>query len=125
LQIDGVSIAPLLLGKQKDSPREWIMALGHGPAKLDVEGVRGVVDYTERVIRDKRYKVWVSEERKITQLYDLQSDPFEENNLIASTKPEHLAAVRKFQTVVDAMPERDARPRYEPRKPNPWDKKMN
>ncbi|MFC1635322.1 sulfatase-like hydrolase/transferase [Planctomycetota bacterium] len=122
LQIDGVSIAPLLLGKAKDSPRKWIMALGHGAAKLDEKGVRGKVDYTERVIRDKRYKVWVSKERKISQLYDLLSDAFEENNLITSTKPEHLIAIGKFQVVVDAMPEKDARPQYKPRKPNPWDK---
>ena len=124
LTIDGVSIAPLLLGKTKDSPRKWIMALGHGPARLDKEGVRGKVDYTERVIRDKRYKVWVSEQRKISQLYDLISDPFEKNNLIGSTKPEHLIAIRKFQAVVDWMPEKDARPQYQPRKSNPWDRKL-
>ena len=124
LPIDGISIAPLLLGKAKDSPRKWIMALGHGAARLDKDGVRGKVDYTERVIRDKQYKVWVSESRKISQLYDLLSDPLEENNLIASTKPEHQAAIRKFQAVVDTMPEKDARPRYMPRKPNPWDKKL-
>ena len=122
LQIDGVSIAPLLLGQAKDSPRKWIMALGHGAARLDDKGVRGKVDYTERVIRDKQYKVWVSKERKIFQLYDLLSDPFEESNLIASAKPEHLGAIRKFQAVVDAMPEKDARPQYTPREPNPWDK---
>ncbi|MHC4497428.1 MAG: sulfatase-like hydrolase/transferase [Planctomycetota bacterium] len=108
----------------KDLPREWIMALGHGAAKLDEKGVRGKVDYTERVIRDKRYKVWVSKQREISQLYDLSLDPFEENNLIESTKPEHLAAIRKFQAVVDAMPAKDARPQYKPRKPNPWDKKL-
>ncbi len=124
LEIDGVSIAPLLLGKAKDSPRKWIMALGHGAAKLDEKGVRGKVDYTERVIRDKQYKVWVSEQRKITQLYDLLSDPFEEHNLITSTKPEHLMAIRKFQAVVNAMPGKDTRPQYKPRKPNPWDKEQ-
>jgi len=123
LIIDGVSIAPLLLGKTKDSPRKWIMALGHGPARLDAKGVRGKADYAERVIRDKRYKVWINEERKIDRLYDLQKDPFEKKNLIASTRPEHRAALLQFQAVVDIMPERDARPRYEPRKPNPWDKK--
>jgi hypothetical protein len=100
------------------------MALGHGPARLDREGVRGKVDYTERVIRDKQYKVWVSEQRKISQLYDLLSDPLEKHNLIASTKPEHRAAIRKFQNVVDMMPDKDARPRYKPRKPNPWDRKL-
>ena len=124
LQIDGVSIAPLLLGKTEDSGRQWIMALGHGAARLDEKGVRGQVDYTERVIRDKRHKVWVSEQRKITQLYDLQSDPFEQKNLIESANPEHLAAIKKFQAVVDTMPEKDARPGYTPRKANPWEKKL-
>ncbi|MEJ2700901.1 MAG: sulfatase-like hydrolase/transferase [Sedimentisphaerales bacterium] len=124
LPIDGVSIAPLLLGKTKDSPRRWIMALGHGPAILDREGVRGKVDYTERVIRDKRYKVWVSEQRKISQLYDLLSDPLEKHNLISSAKPKYQAAIGKVQAVVDKMPDEDARPQYKPRKANPWDKKL-
>ncbi|HUV65006.1 MAG TPA: hypothetical protein VMW24_13995, partial [Sedimentisphaerales bacterium] len=124
LKIDGVSIAPLLLGKAKDSRRQWIMALGHGEARLDEKGVRGQVDYTERVIRDKRYKVWVNEQRKITQLYDLQTDPLEQKNLIESAKSEHLAAIEKFQAVVDTMPEKDARPGYTPRKANPWGKKL-
>ena len=124
LKIDGVSIAPLLLGKAKDSRRQWIMALGHGEARLDEKGVRGQVDYTERVIRDKRYKVWVSEQRKIAQLYDLPADPLEQKNLVGSTNPEHLAAMSKFQAVVDTMPEKDARPGYTPRKANPWEKKL-
>ena len=124
LEIDGVSIAPLLLGEAADSPREWIMALGHGAARLDEKGVRGQVDYTARVIRDKRYKVWVNEQRKIDQLFDLLADPFEENNLIASTKSKHLAAIGRFQAVVAAMPETDARPGYEPREPSPWDKDL-
>ena len=119
-----LAVAPLLLGKSKDSPRKWIMALGHGAAILDEKGVRGKVDYTERVIRDKQYKVWVSEQRQISQLYDLRSDPFEEKNLIGSTRPEHLAAIGKFQDVVDSMPAKDNRPQYKPRKPNPWDKKL-
>jgi len=86
--------------------------------------VRGRVGYAERVIRDKHYKVWVNEQRKITQLYDLLTDPLEQKNLIASTKPEHLAAIKKFQAVMDTMPEKDARPGYTPRKANPWDKKL-
>jgi len=123
LKIDGVSIAPLLLGKVKDSARKWIMALGHGAARLDEKGVRGKVDYAERVIRDKRYKVWVNEEREIDRLYDLQADPLEAKNIIASTKSEHRAALLKFQAIVDTMPQKDARPQYKPRKFNPWDKK--
>jgi arylsulfatase A-like enzyme len=124
LQVDGVSIAPLLLGKAKDSPRDWIMALGHGAAALDEKGVRGKADYTARVIRDKRFKVWVNEQRQIDRLHDLEADPFEESNLIDSTKRQHVAALKKFQAVVDSTPETDARPRYEPREPNAWDKKL-
>ncbi|MDP6043983.1 MAG: sulfatase-like hydrolase/transferase, partial [Phycisphaerae bacterium] len=60
--IDGKSIAKVMLGKAKDSPRQWIMALGHGAAKLDAKGVRGQADYATRVIRDKQFKVWVSNE---------------------------------------------------------------
>ena len=121
LKIDGVSIAPLLLGKAAESPRQWIMALGHGPAKLDGKGVRGQHDYASRVIRDRRYKVWVDTDRQITELYDLEEDPYEGNNLIASQAPAHVAARKKFQKVVDSMPARDARPKYRPRTGQPWE----
>ncbi len=121
--IDGVSIAPLLLGVTKDSDREWIMAMGHGPARLDEKGVRGVHDCASRVMRDKEYKVWVSTDRKTTRLHHLRADPREETNLVQSDAPEHKAALKKFQAVLDTLPDRDARPRYAPREPNPWDKR--
>lgn len=124
LVVDGVSFAPLIRGKQQDSAREWIMALGHGSAKLDKDGVRGTKDFAARVIRDKRYKVWVSEKKKIVRLNDLQEDPLEEANLLASNLPEHKKAVEKFQKVVDSLPDKDARPLYEPRAANAWDRKV-
>ncbi|MGB2823818.1 MAG: sulfatase-like hydrolase/transferase [Phycisphaerae bacterium] len=123
LKIDGVSIAPVMLGKATDSPREWIMALGHGAARLDEKGVRGQNDFADRVIRDKRFKVWVDTNRKITHLHDLKADPWEEKNLIDSKDPPCVAALRKFQAVVDSMPAKDARPKYDPRPASPWDRK--
>ena len=119
--IDGKSIAKVMLGKAKDSPRQWIMALGHGAAKLDAKGVRGQADYATRVIRDKQFKVWVSNERKIIRLHDLKADPFEETNLLDSTDDAHQVALKKFQALIDAMPAKDARPKYDPRKTNSWD----
>jgi arylsulfatase A-like enzyme len=101
-----------------------MMALGHGPAKLDEKGVRGQHDYASRVIRDKRYKVWVDTDRRITELYDLQTDPWEQKNLIASDAPPHLAAKQKFQRLVDAMPAQDARPKYRPRPSQPWERPL-
>jgi len=124
LVVDGVSIAPLILGKTKDSSRDWIMALGHGPARLDKEGVRGQKDFAARVIRDKQFKVWVSDEKKIIRLHDLYEDPWEEVNLINSTLEEHKQALNKFSSVLSLVPDKDARPLYEKREPNPWDREQ-
>ena len=124
LVVDGVSIAPLLLGDAQDSVREWIMALGHSPAILDDKGVRGRADFATRVIRDKQFKVWVSNKKKITRLHDLTADPLEKTNLLTSEQPVHRKALKKFQGVLDGLPDKDARPLYEPRAANPWDKKM-
>jgi len=121
--LDGKSFAPLLLGKAKDSPREWILAMGHGAGQLDEKGVRGRDDYMDRVLRDKRYKVWLDNAPKITRLYDLKTDPMEKKNLIESRKLEHVVALNKFKEIVDSQPKIDARPQYRPRKANAWDRK--
>ena len=92
-------------------------------ATLDEKGVRGRTDYMDRVLRDKRYKVWLEKGPVISRLYDLKTDPMERNNLVKSRKPAHAAALNKFQEIVDSQPKVDARPQYRPRKPNPWDRK--
>ena len=123
LTLDGVSIAPVILGKAKDSPRQWIMALGHGAGTRDAQGIRGTHDFADRVLRDKRFKVWVDTDRKIVHLYDLQADPWEQKDLLDSADPAHRAALKKFQAVLDSQPAVDARPKYEPLPVNPWDRK--
>jgi arylsulfatase A-like enzyme len=124
LKVDGVSIAPLILGKAKDSPRDWIMALGHGSAKIDAQGIRGTHDFVDRVIRDKTFKVHVSTDKKIDAFHDLKQDPWEEKNLLDTELDEaQKAALAKFQAILDSLPDKDARPLYAPRAPNPWDRK--
>jgi len=123
LIIDGESIAPLLLGKEKDSSRDWIMALNYGPAKFDKEGIRPGQVFGPRVFRDKQYKVWVSSKRQIERLHDLLEDPEEKQNLLASKKREHKRALAKFRKIVASLPKKDGRPLYEPRAPNLWDRK--
>ena len=122
LIVDGSSIAPLILGKEKDTKREWIMSLGNGSATLDDKGVRGRKNFSPRVIRDKRYKVWVAQNKTIERLHDLQEDPLEENNLLERNEAEHQQALAKFRKVVGSLPDTDARPLYEPRTANEWDR---
>jgi len=120
--IDGKSVAGVMLGKDKEGPRKWIMALGHGAARLDKKGVRPKVDYTPRVIRDKQYKAFVTD-AKIDRLIDLKADPVEQNNLLESDDPKVLAARKKFEAVIASHPKVDARPQYTPTPPQPWDRK--
>lgn len=118
--VDGKSIAKLILGKQKTGPRDWILAMGFGAGILDENGVRGVLDYAPRVIRDKRYKIHVHD-GAIREFYDLREDPGEATNLLGSASAEHAGALNKLRAVADAMPERDGRPRYDALPPQPWD----
>ena len=123
LMLDGKSLAPLRAGRTTDSARNWIRARGHGPARLDARGVRGQADYADRVLRDKRYKVWLDKAPQITALYDLSEDPLERHNLLTSPASAHRAALARFRAILARQPDRDARPRYTPRQPNAWDRK--
>lgn len=120
LPLDGHSLVDVLHGRDQDGPRDWMLAMGYGPARLDDEGVRPVQDFTDRVVRDKRYKIHVLD-GQVAKLYDLAADPAEERNLIDSDDPAHRAALAKLTAVVDGFPRRDARPRYDPLPPQPWD----
>ena len=122
LAVDGHSFAGLLRGETDQGPREWILALGHGPARLDERGVRGQHDYASRVIRTARHKAWVSTEREITELYDLAEDPDETRNLLEEPDADVETPLRTLQAVVDAMPAVDARPLYRSRARNAWDR---
>jgi arylsulfatase A-like enzyme len=124
LIIDGKSLAPLILGKQNYSPREWIMSIGESSAKLTKDGVRNKDAFGKRVIRDKQYKVWVNTQKKIDRLHDLKLDPREKTNLLKSDKSEHKLALEKFQAIVDSLPDEDAHRAYTPRAANAWDMKL-
>ena len=124
LIIDGTSIAPVILGDEQDSTRQWIMGIGGGAGRITRAGVRGAKEFGARVIRDKQHKVWVSEQKTITRLHDLQKDPWEKTNLLDSQLSAHTKALQKCQAVVDSLPDKDAYPLYEPRAANAWDKKL-
>ncbi|MHC4403862.1 MAG: sulfatase-like hydrolase/transferase [Planctomycetota bacterium] len=118
--LDGRSIAGVMLGKDRQGPRDWIMALGHGAAALDEKGVRPKQVFTDRVVRDKRYKLFVLKGES-GKLVDLKTDLEEQVNLLDGTEPEVIAARKRLEAVIAACPKEDARPRYDPTPPQPWD----
>ena len=52
-------------------------------------------DYADRVLRDKRYKVWLDKAPQITALYDLSEDPLERHNQLTSPASAPRAALAR------------------------------
>jgi arylsulfatase A-like enzyme len=120
--VDGMSIAPLLLGQTRDTEREWIYAQGGGQAKFEKGRVVPAQRYDDRVIRNKRWKLWVNEQREAVGLYDLKNDPWEQSNLIDSDRTDAQAARQQLWSAIQQMPRVDAAPRYDPNPAMPWDR---
>ena len=96
--------------------------MGGHPASFRAGRVVPAQEYDDRVIRDKRWKLWVSTSGEPERLFDMQRDPWETHNLIDSSAPDARAAREKLAEVVAAMPRQDAVPRYRPNPAQPWDK---
>ena len=110
MTLDGKSIAPVMLGKDKAGPRQWIMALGHGAAALDRAG-RSPQAGLHRSGRPRQADTSCSSFKgEVAKLVDLKADPEELTNLLDSTDPKVIAARRRLEAVIEACPKQDARP---------------
>ena len=120
-QFDGHSFAQHILGKADDTQRRWILSMGGGSGTYDpVDGdVINLYHYRDRVIRDKRYKLYVETDRSSVKLVDLEEDPAELENIIDD--PKLTAILNTFQEIEKIFPDEDGNPRYEPRPENGWD----
>ncbi len=118
---DGKSQASVWLGQTQDGPREWILSLGGGAGTYDPETGRviNVHRYRDRVIRDKRFKLYIETDRSAAKLVDLDADPAELKNVIDD--PAHAAVVERLQKIESYFPAEDAAPRYTALKPQKWD----
>lgn len=118
--LDGKSFAPLILGKSDDGPRQWIMAMGGGGGTYDENGrVINVYRYRDRVIRDKRYKLYVETDRSSAKLVDLKEDPDEYVNRLGDHALTEVRA--RLEAVEKSFPGMDASPHYTPLAPQKWD----
>lgn len=125
---DGVSLADVITGRSTDSPREWIMAMGGNgggsAAALSGKGVENQYRYRDRVIRDKKYKLYVSNKREPEKLIYLPDDPEEKNNLLTSDDPAVRSAYKKLWKVALSFPGQDSDPHYIALPKESWDTKV-
>lgn len=122
--IDGQSLAPYLRGETDDGPRTWIMSMGgKNQAAVSDAGVENRYLFRDRVIRDKRYKLYVAAtpERTAEKFIDLQSDPEEQNDLLGSNDSMLQEAYERLMAVAETFPDRDNDPQYLRRAANDWD----
>jgi arylsulfatase A-like enzyme len=75
--------------------------------------------YRDRVIRDKRFKLYIETDRSAAKLVDLDADPAELENVIDD--PAHAAVVERLKKIESYFPAEDASPRYTALKPQKWD----
>ena len=121
--VDGQSFAALILGQAEDGPRSWIMSMGGGPAALRRGRVVPKLPYDDRVLRDKRFKLWIGTDRQPEKLFDLASDPWEEQNLIDSQDPAAVESLKRLSAIAAGFPKKDGAPIYEKNPAQSWDKK--
>ena len=75
--------------------------------------MRSTATFADRVVCNRDFKLWV-EDGVATRLYQLSSDPLEQDNLIHSDHPAHVVARNELQAVVASFPVTDNSPRYTP-----------
>jgi arylsulfatase A-like enzyme len=119
---DGKSFADLILGKSQDSQRSWMLGMGgRNEAALTEDGVENAYAFRDRVIREKRFKLYVSHKKIPEKLVDVLADPDEQTNLITSSDPEAQAALVRMSALISTFPERDNDPIYDSNPDQPWD----
>jgi len=124
-KLDGKSFAPYILDEQQDGSRSSILSMGGmNEAQVSEQGIENKFAFRDRVIRDKRYKLYVNATQPLSyeKLVDLQTDPEEKINLINSKDPKIIAAKDALIKVAQAQPERDNDPKYRKRQELNWDK---
>ena len=110
---DGRSFCKLLLGEKEDSERSWIMAMGGGnKAKLTSKGVKNQFEYRDRVLRNKRFKLYIGTNGLPEKLIDLWHDQDENINLLDSSDPVVMNAKQQLINAVSQFPSLDNNPLY-------------
>lgn len=121
--IDGRSFADVLLENKPASDREWIMSMGGGNnAKLTDRGVENQYTFRDRVLRNERFKLVIGPDRQPARLFDLQQDPWEQDDLLGGALTNTAReGMNDLLEVAASFPSEDAEPRYIPNPAQSWD----
>lgn len=121
-KVDGVSIAPYLRGETDGIEREWILAMGgKNNAKVSDKGVENEWYFRDRVVRDKRYKLYVGTDRQPEKFVDLESDPEETVDITGSESEKARQSRQRLEDLISSWPEKDADFICTPQAPQSWD----
>ncbi len=121
--IDGKSFKNVLVENAPHSNREWILSMGGGNhARLTENGVENQYKFRDRVLRNERYKLYVSSDRQPIKFFDLVVDPFEDRNLIGSLNSNELKRnFGELANFIESFPREDRDPKYKPNPAQDWD----
>jgi len=125
-KIDGYSFKDVLMKNKEESNREWILGMGGGNnAALTKNGVENQYLFRDRVLRNKRYKLYINSKREPEKFFDLIKDSKESNNLIDSLNTEERNSnFNQLYKVLETFPQKDNDPKYHLNPPQAWDVKV-
>lgn len=111
-RVDGKSFAALLRGDRNYRSKEFAMSMGGHPAMIGKDGmVKNYFSFRDRAIIGEKYKIYLSVDRKISRIYDMQNDPYEKTDLVNNAKV--MKEVKaEFGKYIDNLPAKDANPKY-------------
>ena len=89
------------------------MAMGSNPARIDNGRINNAFKFRDRVIRTKRFKAFIDTTANVNALFDLEADPWEEENILRTSSGEAEQALELFRRVISQMPDTDGRPVYD------------
>jgi arylsulfatase A-like enzyme len=126
LKIDGSSFKNVLLEGKENSNRKWILGMGGGNnAALTENGVENQYAFRDRVLRNKKYKLYINPEREPEKFFDLLADEQESNNLLDSLNTEERKDnFNQLLQVSQTFPKKDSDPKYSPNPSQTWDVKI-
>ena len=79
-KIDGVSFADIIKG-QRTSIKQFALSMGGHPALVGSDDrIKSTKGFRDRVIIGDQFKIYLTCQRTINRIYDLENDPYETRN---------------------------------------------